>query len=371
MAGSKLLAITDTACSKTVAGSRWLEEYLAEAKRIGDEPLFYNTKDSFKFGASKIFESGYSVLVTFELGKFCVQLLVAVVQSDVPLLLSRGALAKLGMVLNVAENRADFQALGLKEVRLISTDTGHPALPMQPIRNFRAGTDKVRRGLVEILIFPRGRQYTVFVAQRGGEDTKGPKVSVRDYEASWIRPVLFYPKKIPSGVKNMWLDEAFPVHSFLAWWSQTNISNDFWIEGEHTLVRVHLVPRRGFFRPEQWTTEDSEHKEALLNALGAVRRVFGISCKSHQALGPVHGPWRDSIHDSAYPTLWIGRSVFSRASMPCLDFCNSTGRHGRPCGVADGPHDHPAEDHLGDAQGGAAPRGSCQESAGQPEMEHG
>ena len=70
---SKLVGITDTACSKT-----GLEEYLAEAKRIGDEPLFFSTKDSFKFGASRIFESGP------ELGKFCVQLLVAMSQEMFP-----------------------------------------------------------------------------------------------------------------------------------------------------------------------------------------------------------------------------------------------------------------------------------------------
>ena len=247
------------------------------------------------------------MLVTFEMGRHCVQLLVAIVQGDVPLLLSRSALAKLGMVLNAAENRADFNALGLKGVRLVSTDTGHPALPVQPVCNNRAEADKKRSGHEEITVFLRGEQYTVFVAEReaGNQRAWGSRMETR--AAQQVRPALFYPKNIPIEVQNMLLDEVFSTHSFLAWWSHSSVSNDFWIEGEYSLVRVHVVPRRRFFRPEQWSTEDTEHKEQLLSALGAVRSVFGISCKTHRSLSPVHGPWRETVHDSAYPTLWIGR----------------------------------------------------------------
>ena len=122
------------------------------------------------------------------------------VPGDVPLLLSRSGLAKLGVVLNVAENRADFAALGLKDARLITTDTGHPALPVRPVCNVRASADKVRRGHDEIIVFPRGEQYTVFMAGGGTGGSGGTREQP---------PVLFYPKKIPLEVKNILLGESF------------------------------------------------------------------------------------------------------------------------------------------------------------------
>ena len=69
-----LTAITDTACSRSVAGAPWLERYLQLVdKHGGGRPVFVNGIEKFKFGASKIFESRYSVVVAFTLGEFVVQ----------------------------------------------------------------------------------------------------------------------------------------------------------------------------------------------------------------------------------------------------------------------------------------------------------
>ncbi|CAE7925557.1 GIP [Symbiodinium necroappetens] len=37
---------------------------------------------------------------------------------------------------------------------------------------------------------------------------------------------------------------------FLEWWAQTDFTNDFWIETDTKLVRVHITPRKNFFNPQ-------------------------------------------------------------------------------------------------------------------------
>ena len=74
---------------------------------------------------------------------------------------------------------------------------------------------------------------------------------------------MFYPKKIGPATQNMLLDVNFNPVTFAAWWSTTHISNDFWIENEECLVRVHVVPRRSVFSPSHWRTQNISHKELL------------------------------------------------------------------------------------------------------------
>eukprot|EP00439_Symbiodinium_sp_Y106_P084410 s160_g25.t1 len=136
------LLITDTACSKTVV----------------------NVKDAFKFGASRIFESTYAVIVNFVLGGYLVRIRVCVVNGDVPLLLSRGALGAMGMVLDVAENCADFRKVGVQSLQLEVTSTGHPALPVHP-EPVPRGADSFSQGSrSELQLIKKESQYMVFAA---------------------------------------------------------------------------------------------------------------------------------------------------------------------------------------------------------------
>ena len=82
---SSLLGITDTACSRSVAGVPWIESYMNEAKKVGFRPPFLEAKESFKFGASRVFEAVYSVVLTFDIGGHGVLVRVSVVNGDVPL----------------------------------------------------------------------------------------------------------------------------------------------------------------------------------------------------------------------------------------------------------------------------------------------
>ena len=140
-ASGDMLAIADTACSKTVAGHDWYESYCAWADRVGLAVDLVDECDSFKFGVSRIHQSIFAVWALFGIKGRCVKIKVAVVQCRVPLLLSRNVLGKLGMVYRVEDQTADFAVLRLNNVALRLSETGHPALE---VLDFVAGLPSTR-----------------------------------------------------------------------------------------------------------------------------------------------------------------------------------------------------------------------------------
>ena len=404
--GYQLVGITDTACARSVAGAGWMDACLAEIRKNGGEPHFLPCKEAFKFGASKVFVANYGVLVGFRLGSHKLALKVAVVNGEVPLLISRGAMAKMGMVIDVSENRATFRALDVRDMQLTNTDTGHPAFPIFPISvpPHRASSAEWEDN--ELQILSHGEQYIDHMSDEsggrgllcgGGQDFTEVAKCFGTFSTSWmvdsdeasrlhddtasLSPstscdksftALFYPKKINAVTKGMLLDENFSPETFAAWWSNSNITNDFWLEDADYLVRVHVIPRRSFFSPLHWATQNLQHKDLLLRTLGSVRSTFGVACKNHRAFPAVHGTWDTPQDDSAFPMLWIGRSVFSRRK-----HMSSFSRTlpSTPHGVSQGPphlaHGESPEDHHRVHESRIAGGGPCPESPGPREVERG
>ena len=320
----QLDAITDTACSRTVAGAGWLDAYVAELDKIHEKPQIFHNDEHFRFGASRIFHSTHAAVVTFQLGQAVIEVKVAIVYGELPLLLSRPALAKLGMVLDVARNRASFAKVGVQDLALMYTNTGHPAIPLQPVPNpnptkgvedwrdcelkihmsdaqYMEGCSGLPFGLGRSVGQPISILHNVFTADQ--IPVAQPEVPKNE---------LFFPKKVGVCVKNMLLGDTLNVETFISWWKGTNISNDFWVEGGSVLARIHVIPRKNFFNPGAWETQSEDHKIALLDQLGAIRSTSGISCKTYRDLTPVHGPWKTHADCGHYPVLWIGRTMFAR-----------------------------------------------------------
>ena len=219
------------------------------------------------------------MVVAFALGEFIVQVKTAIVEGDVPLLLSKKALGNMGMIFDVARNVADFTTLNLKSFPLLITETGHPALPLVPaVLKVHPGQahDWSAAG-IEIQIAPKSPRYDVV------HEVHMLQCSFEEYQSGWLAAPnndtkIFYPKKISPAVYNMLTMPGFCEHSFSMWWKNTSISQDFWIETKTSLVRVHVVPRRTLFNPLAWSAPNIEHKNALLDVLGLVRRTWGITC---------------------------------------------------------------------------------------------
>ena len=370
-AGSDLVAITDTACSRSVAGIHWINSYVALVKQRGYGVNFVPIQEAFRFGASRVFEARHAAVIYFEMGDKVVGLKVAVVYGEVPLLISRPALGELGMIMDVAKNVATFRALGVTDLPLQMTETGHPAFPVSPVDPKDFEKKSVDWQAREIEVFPRSQQYMVFALHAVENDSSESQVPLStgpETNPAALQPRrIFYPKRIAAATKNLLLGDIMCRESFLAWWSQTTVSNDFWLEGEHIMVRVHVVPRRTFFNPASWSTPKHELKENLLQNLGHMRVVNAISCQSRREFPAVQDLWENIGADSSFPMLWIGRTVFCRASMPCRSLCDPPALHGSE--VADRTGSPAAQDDMGNAQGRATSGSGCEEPASEPPLD--
>ncbi|CAE7467344.1 RE2 [Symbiodinium sp. CCMP2456] len=176
-----LLGITDTACSRTVAGTQWLQDYMDRVGEDGGQPELSRECEAYKFGTGRIHYSSFSVVLSFNLGDKTVRLRASIIPGDIPLLLSKTALGKLGMIYDVSVGCADFTQVGLKGYKLLSTTSGHPAIPIVPAKP--AGGTQAVLSVEDVSLEPRA-QYTVHAVAFAGRSSQ-PYYN------------LYYEKKLP------------------------------------------------------------------------------------------------------------------------------------------------------------------------------
>ncbi|CAE7239520.1 RE1 [Symbiodinium natans] len=298
-----LLAILDSACSKSVVGTTWLQRYLDHIKGKGRDVDFVYEKEAFKFGAaSRVYESTYAAVILVPIQGRWVGIKAAVIHGELPLLLSKPALSRLGLVLDLGSNTANFKAIDSGEIELAATASGHPAI--------RVGHGNGREPDVKML--PRqweGHGVSILAPREVYMVAPGSCPT-----SPCSPPVLFYGKKLGPFIKDMLVADSLNTDAFYDWWSSTKLSSDFWIECPDRLVRVHVTPRKNFFDPRSWQTTHTLQRTLLLDALGSLRESWGIACVTQCTLNVITEDWRSRETASGYSTLWIGRSVFNRAS---------------------------------------------------------
>ncbi|CAE7528745.1 Copia protein [Symbiodinium microadriaticum] len=202
-----LLGITDTACARTVAGTQWLQDYMDRIGDDGAQPELSKECEAYKFGTGRIHYSSFSVVLSFSLGNKVVQLRASIIPGDIPLLLSKTVLGKMGMIYDVSLGCADFTQVGLKGYKLMSTASGHPAIPIVPAKP--AGGVKSVLSIEDLSLEPR-EQYTVHAVAYTGPSTQSL------YN-------LYYEKKLPPEVKVMLSQTQLCRESFFAWWGQCEV----------------------------------------------------------------------------------------------------------------------------------------------------
>ncbi|CAE7360399.1 GIP [Symbiodinium sp. CCMP2592] len=131
--GDHLLAIADTACARTVAGTQWVQDYMDKLPPDAPKPCLLRECEAYRFGTGKIMYSSFYVVISFVLGQKVVRLRTSVINGDIPLLVSRTVLSKLGMIYDIEQGTADFTKVGLSGFELMSTASGHPAIPIIPV----------------------------------------------------------------------------------------------------------------------------------------------------------------------------------------------------------------------------------------------
>ncbi|CAE7603954.1 GIP, partial [Symbiodinium microadriaticum] len=242
---SDLLAILDTACSKTVVGTNWLQKYLNHTKGGGYDAEFIRERESFKFGAaSKIYESTYAAVIFIPIASRVIAVKAAVIHGDVPLLMSKPALTRLGLILDLGRSVASFHALQSGEIVLLETHSGHPALKVDHAEMAKPDLSRLPTSWENhgIEIFSEREVYMVGCS--GDEQGSG-------FNCDGV-PKIFYDKKIDGTVRDMLSGDILNEELFSVWWATTDIKNDFWLELPHKLIRVHVTPRRKFFDPRRW-----------------------------------------------------------------------------------------------------------------------
>ena len=288
----EMKAILDTACTKTVAGYPWFESYYVMADNLGIPWEVIDEKDYFQFGASRIHTSEFAVRCWFAISGKWFMAKVAVVPCPVPLLFSRPVLSKLGAQYDLAAQKVTLRALNLFDLEVQDSGTGHPALL---VSQFPEGPPPMSEDLQCDDVWAPVGVYMAASASSG----------------SCPHSPLFYTKKVPLEVHNMLADgSVLKAPSFYSWWKNANQSNDFWIETDHEMIRIHVTPRKALFDPSLWKTNQASLRYALLAKLrgGRVSELIpalseGIEVRS----------LADSLHEQLpCPNvgLWIGRSRF-------------------------------------------------------------
>ena len=260
----KLYGITDCACSRTLAGTAWLRRYFALADTAGVPYYPIQQDEVFKFGGKKLFPSDTAWILWFSIKRIWMVVKVAEIAAEVPLLLSRPALAQMQMRFDLKANVADFGALGLKEVHLETTASGHPALEVTAQgRQKRPDWPGVNWSVTETWIPSTASAYMV----RSAGFPVAPS-------SNWTP--LFYPKDLTTGVRRMLTSTEVSPETFLAWWKECDHQQDFWVESEGYLDRIHVTPRKTYFDPRSWRTQKEDLRDSLL-----ARRMTGRRLAYH------------------------------------------------------------------------------------------
>ena len=116
-------AILDTACSKTVCGKPWLDNFMASLTDHDRRSILsVNSNKMFKFGDGKVVQSTRLITIPARIGNVDCYIQTEVVPTDIPLLLSKTSLQRAGTILNLKEDKAEMLNQNLN---LESTSSGH------------------------------------------------------------------------------------------------------------------------------------------------------------------------------------------------------------------------------------------------------
>ena len=121
-------ALLDSGCSKTVAGTVWVEEFIKtlspdELRKVREVP----GRSVFRFGDGVEAKSCKCMTLPFFIGGFKMLMDVEVVQSEIPLLISKGAMKQMGISLDFQK---DIMKLNGRNIKLQCTSTGHYCVPV-------------------------------------------------------------------------------------------------------------------------------------------------------------------------------------------------------------------------------------------------
>ena len=123
-------AVTDTACTKTVAGKQWFDNFKANlTKHSLDKIQYFPSSTSFKFGDARKVQSTMKVIFPVMLaGKYC-KINAEIVDENIPLLPSKSSLKRCQTNINMCHDKA---TIFNKEIQLHQSTSGHYCIDILP-----------------------------------------------------------------------------------------------------------------------------------------------------------------------------------------------------------------------------------------------
>ena len=117
-------AALDTCCTSSVAGEKWMQIYLnAIPKHLKDRIKGpFSTGTEFTFGNNQSLVSGKAYKVPIIIGQELYDIIIDVIPSDIPLLLSKGHMKQIGISLNMTDDTATANG---KPLKVSTTSAGH------------------------------------------------------------------------------------------------------------------------------------------------------------------------------------------------------------------------------------------------------
>ena len=128
-------AVLDTGCNVNVCGSKWLEEYEDMLDEI-DKKLVKEGKTQryFRFGDGKSVKAYKRVWIPGYIDKEKIEIETEVIESDIPLLLSKTFMKQMGMIISLVDDRILWRKGEIKDLKI--TTTGHYAIAINKCQNF-------------------------------------------------------------------------------------------------------------------------------------------------------------------------------------------------------------------------------------------
>ena len=123
-------AVLDSGCTQTVCGNNWLKcfkESMQDEIMIEEKP----SHATFKFGNGDAVSSSRKVVLPVTIGSKNVKLETDVVDTEIPLLMSKAAMKKANTVLDFDQDRVIMFG---EEQTLLKTSSGHYAIPITKSR---------------------------------------------------------------------------------------------------------------------------------------------------------------------------------------------------------------------------------------------
>ena len=126
---AKNSAVLDSACTSTVAGTTWMQCFIDTLSPEARSSIKREAGSKiFKFGGGEICKSIESVEFPCKMAGKNVRIRTDVVNADIPLLLSKEAMKKAEVKLDLVSDTAEIFG---KEISLDSTTSGHYCIPLQ------------------------------------------------------------------------------------------------------------------------------------------------------------------------------------------------------------------------------------------------